>query len=309
MIVSFTIDPEVFETYEAQDPINHHAHLRLQEAWHLWGTLHLPVERDARRRWLKSLRALPMPLRKRWQTGLMHNRWRFSDDADLHCVTRQRAAEAGVAAPRVSIQKAEGPEICRFDCADQALSMTRARVEAHQGIPSGMVVQEAWERKFQRLVARARHVVLVDRYALFSHLDKRRPAPSGLSRLMQELDSLPGPVTLTLYTLKAAGWARSLQGLADTLTHGGLREWRVRLANEEIFARHAHDRHLRIDRTLIQLGKGIEILAGTEVYAASDFDLKAFSPFARDREETLRRVCEETRWMRREPGSPLQKIT
>lgn len=299
MIVSFSVAPEVFDSFQADDPLAHHAHVRLHEAWRLLGCLSLPVDDRERHAWFQALQRLPTPMRKRWQTGLMHNRWTLKGDAALHCVTPEQAAAAGVVAPQVSIVADREREVCRYDFADRALSFVQAREESHRGILPGVEVQHTWERKFQGLMEQARHVVLVDRYALEGHLAKGRTPPSGLERLMHELDALPRPVTMTLYTQPRANHARAVSQLAASLTQGGLREWRVRLVGDEAFIRHAHDRHLRIDRSVVQLGKGIEVLAGSHVFAASDFDLKPFSPFARAREEELRRACKETRWARR----------
>ncbi|MEB3198154.1 MAG: hypothetical protein VKP62_13220 [Candidatus Sericytochromatia bacterium] len=301
MIVSFSVDRAVFEAFDPHDAVVQQAHLRLQEAWRLVGKLHLPTRDDERRAWFRALQQLPTPLRKRWQQGLMQNRWALADQADLHCVTPAQAAASGLTPTQISLRPAGQPETCRFDCADRALGFQQARAQAHLGIPAGTRVQELWERKFAALLAQARHVVLVDRYALAAHLDTRRAQPSGLARLLRELDGLTRPVNVTLYTQLWSGHRTALKQLAAGLTQGGIREWRVRLAQDETFVRHAHDRHLRIDRTLIQLGKGIEVLAGEYVFGASDYDLKPFTPFARQREEELRRACREWRWR---PGEP-----
>ncbi|MEB3328684.1 MAG: hypothetical protein VKQ33_05580 [Candidatus Sericytochromatia bacterium] len=274
---------EVFEAFDPADPVALNAHLWLQEAWRLVGTLHLPTDEAARRAWFKALQGLPMPLRKRWQMSLRHNRWALSDAADLVCVTPEEAVRQGVRGPGVSVRHANRTEVCRFDCADRAGAVHRARVEVHTGIPAGLPVQEAWARKFAGLVARARHVVVVDRYVLQGHLEPGRAQPSGLARLLHELDALPGPVSVTLYARPWSGHERAVRRLAEGLTAGGVREWRVRLVPDGTFRRHAHDRHLRVDRTVIQLGKGIEVLGGEHVFAASDYDVKAFSPFARAR--------------------------
>jgi hypothetical protein len=238
----------------------------------------------------------------------MHNRLLISDDADLHCVTPAQAVSVGIVPPHISKLVEPKVEWCRYDCADRAFHFLQAREESHRGIQAGEDVQLTWERKFKQLVARARHVVLVDRYALEGHLATGRTPPSGLERLLRELDALPESVTLTLYTQTRANHSRALAQLAAKLEVGGLREWRVRLVPEEAFVRHAHDRHLRIDRSVIQLGKGIEVLAGTQVFAASDFDLKPFSPFARAREESLRRACKESRWSRRGPNDTMTRL-
>ncbi|MEB3221178.1 MAG: hypothetical protein VKS61_03780 [Candidatus Sericytochromatia bacterium] len=298
MTVTFTVSREVLEALDPSDAVALNAHLRLHEAWRLLGTLHLPTDDGARQAWFRALERLPMPLRKRWQMSLRHNRWSLADAADLACVTAEQAAAAGVRPPGVSVRLPDQTEVCRFDCADRAATLHRARAEAHAGIPAGMPVQDAWDRKFRGLVAGARHVVLVDRYALQGHLEPGRPQPSGLERLLRELDGLPGPAALTLYARPWSGHERAVRRLAEGLTRGGLREWRVRLVPDEVFKRHAHDRHLRIDRMVVQLGKGIEVLGGEHVFAASDYDVKAFTGFARAREEMLRRACQQSRWVR-----------
>lgn len=308
MIVSFSLAPEVFDSYHPDNPQAHFGLLRLYEAWHLLGNLYLPVSKTERRAWFEAMHRLPTPMRKRWQIGLMHNRWTIADNPDLQCVTPAQATEAGVMPPRISRGGEGTQEICRYDFADRTVSLTRARGEAHQGIPAGETVQSTWERKLKRLLSCARHVVLVDRYALEGHMAPNRTPPSGLERLLRELDALPDRVTFTLYTQPRANYKRALERLAEQYTGGGLREWRVRLVADEVFSRYAHDRHLRVDRALVQLGKGIEVLAGIHVFAASDFDLKPFSPFARAREEELRRACREFRWAHRGPAQEFTRL-
>jgi putative methionine-R-sulfoxide reductase with GAF domain len=103
---------------------------------------------------------------------------------------------------------------------------------------------------------------------------------------------------VAIYSRPWAGHERALEALAASLTAGGVRELRLRVVSDEVFSLHAHDRHLRVDRTVVQLGKGIEVLAGQQVVGASDFDLKPASAFTRVREAHLRQACKELRWAR-----------
>ena len=172
------------------------------------------------------------------------------------------------------------------------------------GIPRDMPTAEVWATYFADLARLSKVVVGVDRYAAVN-LDQYRQA-AGAAHLLRQLDRDGGKhwVTLISADLERPGWTELVEAFeaqVTTLEGGGIRELVLHLAPDRVFQLHAHDRHLRFKDTVVQLGKGLEVLQKQRVESHSDAQVLGITPALREKEKVLKDASRAVRFVRK-PG-------
>jgi hypothetical protein len=154
-----------------------------------------------------------------------------------------------------------------------------------------------WAERFADLARLARQVVVVDRYAAQRHANGKGD-PTGLRALLTRLSTTPGEKRVKVYAARRrrrteADGAAAVAALAADLRGGAIRELRLLLAGDQEFRAYAHDRFIRFDKAVVELGSGLEVLEDKTVARACTFSLKGESPITQETEEALRAVSTE----------------
>lgn len=306
MIVSFVVDPEALWDFSGDPALCRSNHRRLVDLWARLGAL---VYGDGVGPTLDEvIRRIPdQDTRKLWQVSTRRNRKRAVSSSDwpalaaatsveeldplaayaqLACLEPVRAVVFGLPEGEACFRM-DGCaiEICRFDAADQSEGFRDAERFSRQSVEVGELVRDVWRTRFLALARFSEQVVVVDPYCVVQHeasLGRLSRGPSGLHRLLTELDATGVPHRVTVFAAADKDGrpdeARAEQLIRAEWKHmarGGVREIQLRwgLSNHG-FKSVAHDRYVRFDKAMLNLGSGVEVLAGDSVSRRSACSLE-----------------------------------
>ena len=149
----------------------------------------------------------------------------------------------------------------------------------------GESIRDIWKQRFQRLAAYSREIVVVDQYAV------RHNNIDGILRLLRFLDRDTKNCRVTIYsspdsTGKAAQFIESqIRAETGKFSGNGIGSVSVHLFDESNFKKHAHDRHVRFDNSVVRIGRGIRVFENLRVQEATDVDLLVLKPGTREQKE------------------------
>jgi hypothetical protein len=184
MLVTFTVDPDVFSNGYTQDEL--YRHEKLIELWQQVGCFIFAGDTEASARFSRALHEAPAAIQKRWQTALTHLRhsccvadfdpganngdidWlsRISDSVRVVSLEATRSLCWGLPEDKYSFCQDGSTEICRFGHESESALFKRARLLSNAPIEAGQPVQHVWGRRLQHLALESRTIVVIDRYAL-----------------------------------------------------------------------------------------------------------------------------------------------
>ena len=176
----------------------------------------------------------------------------------------------------------EGVRLWDLDVSEKFL---RSESLSSSPIGIGESIRDVWTRRFQRLSSHARDVVVVDRYAArANNLD-------GVLRLLRFLNRDASSCHVTVYSSldQSSGGPQYFESQvrAETakFSGSGIRVVSVRLFDDWDFRKHAHDRHLRFDNSVIRIGRGIGVFQNPTIQEAADVDLLILKPGTQEQKE------------------------
>jgi len=312
MLVSFALETDaVSVAQDANAAVLARHHMFLQQ-WLALGVMVRPGEDiDG---FLHAIQSMPQRFRVRWQKMLKHARitrgpdgWQglchvngasdlqpLKDNADLALLDEVTAlVSLGIPEeePGMMISDA-GLEACKFDCFALSETFKKAESLASAGIHQGERIIDVWNQRFRSLARSARHVTIVDRYALSDGV-----GAAGLERFIKELDGAGRETMLTIYAaIEKPGdediASNTLVQFRAKLSRGGIREIQLYLIPDREFRR-VHDRYLRFDRSVCELGEGVSVLGSrnNKVFRDCTFNFKPSMPEHHNRETWLKQVC------------------
>ena len=298
MLVPFVIDADSLAPDPAWTPAQQRAcHNNLLSVWQRIGLLTHDGDAFAGSRLQQAVLRLPQNLRPLWQEILLRmplmgtgSVWdgavsaaslsSFSAAAHLAFVDDTRAeVDFGLDDHRdEGTQLVNGVEvsICRLLAASQASAFQAAFSLAGAHIEAGDTYQVTWDTRF-RALARApiKKVFIVDRYAVSQHILCPQTKLSGFERFLRLLDATAtGPRHLVVYS----AWTGDLHGRSMDDIDADIRPVLGRLTNKNIkrlklcmvpntgFRDDGHDRFIRFEDYVWDLGLGLEVFDGA--YAA-----------------------------------------
>ena len=314
MLVRFAVDATalICVSDSASDLATHRRVLRL---WSRCGVLVRSGRESGGDGLGAIIKRLPLSLRKLWEEALTRERVAGADFKDLHDVSREadlrelskavdlacfsETVAGGLGLTNVISRRPHfgSPEICRFSLADESECFQSALKLADAPIREGVLVSDVWRERFATLAdATRKAVVVVDRYAVKSHIERRDRA-SGLRRLLTELQRNPTGIVLTLFSVFPPGETLALDRLVEELkevTQGaGVRRVDLFTTNQDaMFGRTAHNRYIRFDRAVCHLDVGIEVLGGLRVFRNCNFRLSAQVTESNEVEARLRQFSQ-----------------
>ena len=316
MLVKFVIEPT------AIDDSTTRAHIRrLLEKWERFGVLVYPA-RDDVAIWGAALARLNPAVRKAWvvalgMVGKNHRicyRWHVSDGEtgtwrglrtpadvaggdgkfDVALLDRRGAATLEIPDGESKFfDKVEGLRLWDVDASERFADSERLGTEP---IRVGEQVEDIWEARFRVLAEYSRDVVVVDQYAV-------GPGQiQGVLRLLRLLDRDATRCNVTIYSTVGAGAGEEpgdveakVRRQAAGLKGGGIRRVRVKLFEKEGFRKYAHDRHVRFDRNILRIGRGVRVFVHGRVAETTDVGLATLGPDGfEQKERDLDRLVAQT---------------
>ena len=180
-----------------------------------------------------------------------------------------RAAELDI--PEGESKYCHDVEVVRLPDLDMSVEFERSESRGRDRIRINKPVENLWRERFQRLAEHSHEIVIVDSYAL---RDNDIP---GTARLLGLLDRDSRGCEVTLYASPRTelpedteSIRRKLLCTARQFNEGGIRNLAVRLHPEDDFRLYAHDRHIRFDRNVLQIGRGVRVFRHESVREATD---------------------------------------
>ena len=307
MLIPFAIDADSL----APDPAWTHAtrlacHSGLLNTWQHYGLLThdglrfegsrlhqavLQLPQGVRHLWLEMLERAPVhAFGDGWDGAVIQaNLATLATTTGLALVDDTRAevefgidedsAETSVATPNGDM------DVCRLQTANQARSFRDAMRLSGTHIEAVDTYQQIWESRFKHLaIAPLKQISVVDRYAITKHRLCPHTRLSGLERFARLLDATAtGPRYLTVYS----AWTAEIHGVDIVDVEADLREILQRCPNNNVrlikvvmvghgaFGAEGHDRFIRFENHVWDLGLGLEVFEGPAAQRRSSAAFKA----------------------------------
>lgn len=178
-------------------------------------------------------------------------------------------------------------EICRLLGAANAQAFKEARLKAGTHIPQGQTYTVLWAERFGSLArAPIKQVSIVDRYAISQHFECPQGRLSGLERFIRELNNdASGPRYLTIYS----AWTNELKtiqvqleevktrtiAIISHLSPNKIKRVKVLMLPNAAFGDIHHDRYVRFEEYVWDIGLGLKVFEGPAVANKSTASLKS----------------------------------
>lgn len=185
-------------------------------------------------------------------------------------------------------------ELCCFQCADEAEIICLARQSGSREVKAGDNVAKVWRDRFAPLVkyGKGKTLVVVDRFAVANHVD--RPSDCGFRRLLSEVEEQSRQLNVRLFssyghTERPSDIQQAIGALVTSVRSGsgGLQQVELVLARRQ-FMGLAHDRYVRMTNSVCDIGRGLDILSGSNVSHDSTFAFTSELTVKRQREMQLK---------------------
>lgn len=196
----------------------------------------------------------------------------FSEDEDTRTVQLTRGATI---------------DVCRIQAAAQASVFASARQLAGQHIQPKDTWQYIWDMRFAGLTAaKIKQVAIVDRYAMDQHVSCPQFHLSGLVRFLKLLakdDQAKRYVTVfSAWTaqLREISLERLARDVGDSVRQfnlSAIRRLNLVMVPNDVFGLIAHDRFVRFESYVWEIGLGLEVFQGSCAGKVSSATFKAGS--------------------------------
>jgi hypothetical protein len=307
VLIPFAIDADSLTPDPAWTPAARLAcHRDLLNAWQHYGLLThdgqrfegsrlqqavLQLPQNVRPLWLEMLERAPIfAFGDGWNGAVVQaNLPALATATGLALVDDTRAeVEFGIGedAIETTIATANGEiDVCRLQTANQAKSFQEAIRLSGTHIEAVDTYQQIWDSRFRHLaIAPIKQISVVDRYAITKHRLCPQARLSGFERFARLLDAAAtGPRYLTLYS----AWTAEIRGVDIRDVEADLQEILRRCPNNNVrrikvvmvgngaFGDESHDRFIRFENHVWDLGLGLEVFEGPTAQRRSSATFKA----------------------------------
>jgi hypothetical protein len=280
----------------ARDPARQHdCCRRIVRAWSAHGILVLLGGEGGEQRLVETVCAMPQATRKLWQEAMKRLRNRITEVdgpivedlcsvqdlvrlaglVELVGTDGDRAELFGLGKDELSREIAEHRvEISRVYCVDDALRMQEARRLAKADIGKGDLRDEVWAMRFAPLLPHSRHLVILDSYCGINASRSGDCGQSGLEFVLRQVWTTKVSIRVFMAEPKQSepqylAALNSLREAVSAMIDRLRRELGPRSASLAIlrlpgwaFSRGYHDRYLRLDSWICDIGTGLEPFSG-----------------------------------------------
>ena len=323
MLVPFVIDIDSLEPDPTWSPsVIANCHRQLLDFWNREGLLlHdgsafqgsrlqqavASIPQKHRAGWLALLEECPpVPCPVAWD-GLVNKGAipRLCGSASLALVEDVKAeADFGVDPEEDEIELGAGPEqalsVCRIQSTRFSKVVQKAIEWKDRNVAMGEAFDAIWSARFRTLatIAPLKRIAIVDRYAIEQHFRCPQSQLSGLERFLRLLDQdAGGPRYVDVFS----AWTKELKDrsvadieqevrcLVGRLPRGRVTRVVVHMVPNSVFSAIAHDRYVRFERYVWELGHGLDIFQGPAAATPCQASFKLRDKSHRDVEDELAR--------------------
>lgn len=304
MLVPFAIDPGCLDFDPAWAEYQRLDYQKsVLDIWEKIGLLcHSGASLDASHL-MKAIESLPQKYRDRWFEALMLPNIQGRDDwdgsigsgnlnmlsghASVALVDDARALEEFCFSDEELSKPnalSTGVEVCRFSTANKAESFSKALSRSVSHIEPEDSYGEIWKERFRNLaVAQLKRISIVDRFAVSRHFERPQSQLSGIARFLRLLDNdCSGPRYVSLFS----AWTKDLLGnivdienefksVMAKLPKQNVKQLKIVMSPNSTFSELAHDRFIRFEDYIWDIGLGLQIFEGPCVGHRSAATLKA----------------------------------
>ena len=301
MLVEFAIEVDAIDGSTNPSVID-----RLLKTWRHYGVLISPGRRDSSIK--QRLESLKNPtLRKIWKDAWMHvlkqtrNAYRsvpvdgtrmegwnaIASRADLASYSfidmallkQQRADDLGISQG--------SPELCgnvegaRIHDVDQTSRVRDSALLSQEDIERDIQIVDLWTKRFERFAKTSREVSIVDKYAF------QKGTIDGLYQFLNLLNRDSESSRVIIYTspgkaahpsTEIARIETSIRKETETFTGSGIGTIEIRFLRDGLFRIDGHDRHVRFDNNIFNIGVGIMIFAPPKTRYTTTAHMRALDP-------------------------------
>jgi len=303
MLTRFGVDPDaVLSATEAE-------HRRLLRCWIRYGVLCHDDERFEKSELFSAIETLPQSVRHHWKRMLktawlkpVSNQWpgwRGVEDRpesvtvlngrlDLACLeeTRLELVQNDLARISPKLETSLLGEIdnsAAFLASEELANKRTDRINVH----------DLWKERFARPAALVRNITIVDRYALADG-----ESINGLEAFFVLLDGSAKKTNVTLFSsfgdermnLSEDQAQNRMVAIRMRLARGGVEDIRLFLTDSRNFGRTEHDRFIKFDHLVFEIGAGMAVFNGRQA-KQSTFSAKLEQDGHRKTLKNLRSRC------------------
>lgn len=237
----------------------------------------LRLPQNIRPQWLAMLaRNRPLPCGNNWDGNITPNNInQLGDIAQVALVEDIRAeVDFGLSEEALSFsdQSTSNVEVCRILSAAHAKTFQDAVAKSTAHIEPKETFGDIWTHRFKSLAcAPIKNIVIVDRYAMEQLFNPPHQQLSGLNRFLRLLDAdTSGIRHVTLYS----SWANlkreigmveindDLRLVMDRLPRKNIKPLKVVMLPDRVFRDVSHDRFIRFEGFVWDIGLGLKIFEG-----------------------------------------------
>ncbi len=275
MLVNFYIDPDAVDNDTNRSHIN-----ALRNKWQQYGVLAHPSQDDGgfaniRRKFPELNQSLQRIWARAWRE-IENDPIRFlkcRDNFRVALISQVRAGNEQI--PDGDGKYFRGVEAVRLTQVNDSREFIQAEALGRKRIAVGDSVSSLWQERFQRLARHSREVVIVDEWAV------RGNTFEGLVRFLNLLDGDSNGCAVTIYSSPETELQEQVTTIIDNLSDCavqldgyGIDSIEVKLHPEDDFRRYAHERHIRFDNRVIDIGRGVRIFQFDSVREATRTSFK-----------------------------------
>ena len=298
MLVKFALEPDAIDNSTTQACNN-----RLIEVWERFGILVYPdpqaipdrireLPPQPQGRWQRTwTRVLRYPHHFRRSLSLDEN-FTFSSITEPHQLAQQhefelaileetRALELDIAEGEGKLfRDVEGIRLCDIDQSEKAGRSERLNNEI---VRINKSVEDLWQERFQRFAEYSENIVIFDAYAV---RDDGNHNIQGLCRLLEFLERDSKGCNIVIYSspdpnnvnAEVTSIRNRLEVEAGGFNNDRIKSIEVRLFHFDRFRRPGHDRHIRFNDNIFNVGIGTELFHYPNVQQAMNCTQTVLEP-------------------------------
>lgn len=295
-------------------------HKKIIEYWTSYGIMVLSSQDKANIRLRECFDQLPVQIRKIWKTAYKYNKHKikyldevpkslpeiesilnyrvWSEAIDVFEASANDALKIGIDESRFSLEK-DNIEFIKYFNIDESKCFSHAKTLSDADIQKKCTVNDVWKYRFSDLVDISENIVIVDRYAVNNFMTRK---DCGLRRFIKECSEVNKSKNLTIVSSPDTGkypWdpdevkEKFLFFLSNHSTKN-FNSIDLYLVKNSFLGFESHDRYIRFDKMLCDIGIGLEILEGQKVMKKSTFRFKSVEKERRILEKEFIREARST---------------
>jgi len=162
-------------------------------------------------------------------------------------------------------QAAPNIELGELRDIDTTKAFEQSELLANKPIES-MQTSRIWAERFESIASMAKNITIVDRYAL-SYRER-----NGLETFLVLLDGAARKANVTIFSaygsrkedVSRPDAISRLEAMSERLSRGGVGSLKLHLAPARAFGGAAHDRFVKFDHLVVEIGSGMAIFEGKD---------------------------------------------